>query len=140
MFQKVFIDTSFFLAYIQDVDPRHSEVKKVFDKLIEANAMFFTSNDVIDETVTRLVYTSSKKKVVSDFIGYIEASIKAGFLVQLWTDEAIQNEAFRLVDKFYEHKISLTDATSIVIMKRFNIQSIITLDSDFRKVGLTTIP
>ena len=140
MFQKVFIDTSFFLAYIQEVDPRHHEVKKVFDKLIKESAMFFASNDVISETVTRLVYKSSKKKVVSDFIGYIEASIKAGLLTQLWTDETIQNEAFRLVEKFYAHKISLTDASSIVIMKRFNISSILTLDSDFRKVGLTAIP
>ena len=70
----------------------------------------------------------------------MKKSSQTNSLVQFWIDEEIQNEAFELVQKFSEHRLSLTDATSIALIKKFSIESIISLDTDFIKVGIPTLP
>lgn len=136
---KFFVDSSIWIAYFIPSDTYHSITKKLLDSLILNQALFFTSNDVIDEAVSRLIYTTHPK-TVQLFISHLEASIKSHSLVQLWTDNQIQQEAFLLVDKYFDHKLSLTDATSIVLMKHFNIHTVLTLDSDFSKIGLSVLP
>ena len=60
--------------------------------------------------------------------------------MQLWSDEEIQEMAFEVLKKFREHKLSLTDATSVVLMDRFDIDLILTLDDDFKKIGISSLP
>lgn len=135
---KVFIDTSAWMAYYLSDEPDHIRIKSLLKKFIKEHANIITSNDVIDETVTNFVYI--KPNLAKKFIDFISESIKTGRILQLWTDEQIQAEAFELVEKFAEHKLSLTDATTIALMKKHNIDSVISLDSDFAKVGIFTLP
>lgn len=137
--QKVFIDTSAWIPYSLSRQPTHPVINNLIKKLMKDNIIICTSNDVVDETVTRLIYDTNIK-IAQQFINIIKQSSQANSLVQLWVDEQIQSEAFEIVEKFAEHKLSLTDATTIVLMNRFNIDSIISLDSDFRKVGIKTLP
>ena len=139
MAYKIFVDTSAWISYLGSDQPRHINIKNLIKKYIKDGAVICTSNDVIDETTTRLIYDTNIK-IAEKFINLIKGGIKNHSLVQLWVDEEIQNEAFDSVQKFSEHKLSLTDATTIVLVKRFNIESIITLDSDFTKVGLRVLP
>lgn len=139
MGNRIFIDTSAWIAYYLSDERNHIKVKSTIKSLLKERAIIFTSNDIIDETVTRLVKTTNPK-IVAQFINVICENINKNTLTQLWVDEQIQTEAFRLVEKFTEHKLSLTDATTITLMKKFSIKSIISLDSDFRKVGITTFP
>lgn len=136
---KAFIDTSAWISYSLSRQPQHSTIKSLIKQLIKDHITICTSNDVVDETATRLIYDTDIK-ITNKFIHLIKEGIKNHSLVQLWIDEEIQNEAFGLVQKFSEHKLSLTDTTTIVLAKRFNIESIISLDSDFKKVGLRVIP
>lgn len=137
--RKVFIDTSAWISYSLSRQPTHSVIKNLIKQLTKDNIIICTSNDVIDETVTRLIYDTNIK-TTQEFISLIKTSSQTNSLVQLWVDEQIQSEAFEVVEKFGEHKLSLTDATSIVLMNRFNIDTVISLDSDFRKVGIKTLP
>lgn len=130
---KVFIDSSAWISYCLSGQPKHSTVKQAVKQLIKDNAMICTSNDVVDETVTRLIYDADIK-IAEKFINLIKDSRETNNLVQLWVDEEIQAEAFEIVQKFAEHKLSLTDATTIALVKKFSIDSIISLDSDFAKV------
>lgn len=139
MARKAFIDTSAWVAYYLSDDKHHVEVKKLLEGLIADKIIICTSNDVIDETVTRLIYSTSGR-FVKNFIDFISKSISAGNLLEFWADDQAQQEAFDLAVKFIEHKLSLTDCTTIVLLKRFNIDSLISLDSDFRKVGINTYP
>lgn len=136
--RKVFIDTSAWMAYYLSDEPDHIRIKSLLKKFIKEHINITTSNDVIDETVTNFVYI--KPNLAKKFIDFISESIKADHIFQLWVDEQIQAEAFEIVEKFAEHKLSLTDATSIVLMKKFSIESVISLDSDFVKVGIHTLP
>ncbi|MBI4039032.1 type II toxin-antitoxin system VapC family toxin [Candidatus Daviesbacteria bacterium] len=136
---KIFIDTSAWISYFGSDQPKHINIKSLIKQFTKDGVVISTSNDVIDETVTRLIYDTNIK-IVKKFTNLIRNSIKHNSLVQLWVDEQIQGEAFEIVDKFSEHKLSLTDATSIVLINRFNIDTVISLDSDFKKVGIKTLP
>lgn len=136
---KAFIDTSAWISYSLSKQPKHSTIKNLIKQLIKDRVTICTSNDVVDETVTRLIYDADIK-IAEKFINLIRESVKNHSLAQLWVDEEIQNEAFGLVQKFSEHKLSLTDATTIVLVSRFKIESVISLDSDFKKVGLRVLP
>lgn len=139
MMRSVFIDTSTWISYSLSNQPRHSTIRKLMKQLLKDGITIYTSNDVIDETVTRLVYHTNPQ-IIDKFINFIEESTKTHSIIQLWIDEQIQLEAYGLVKKFYEHKLSLTDATTIALIKKFNIDSVISLDSDFVKVGISTLP
>lgn len=139
MDRKVFVDTSFWIAYSLKGEPEHERIIKLFSKIIRDGVTVCTSSDVIDETVTRLA-TATNSYITNTFIGFIEESIDTRRIIELWVDEHVQTEAFRLVEKFVEHRLSMTDATSVALMKRLNIQSILTLDSDFVKIGISVLP
>lgn len=139
MANKIFVDASAWISYFGSDQPKHISIKNLIKQFIKDGIVICTSNDVIDETVTRLIYDTNIK-IAEEFINFIKNSIQTNSLVQLWVDEQIQAEAFEILVKFAEHKLSLTDATTVVLMKRFNIDSIISLDSDFTKIGIKTLP
>ncbi|OGD85907.1 hypothetical protein A2164_02995 [Candidatus Curtissbacteria bacterium RBG_13_35_7] len=139
MAEKIFIDTSAWLAYYLSNDRNHLKIKKLLKGLIANKAIIYTSNDVIDETITRLIYTTHPR-FVKKFVDLLKAGIKTGNLIELWVDELLQQEAFELAIKFSEHKLSLTDCTIIILVKRFNINLLVSLDSDFKKVGVNVLP
>ncbi len=136
---KVFIDTSAWISYCLSRQPAHSTINNLVKQLIKDNIIICISNDVIDETVTRLIYDTDMK-TTQKFINLIKINSQTNRLVQLWVDEQVQAEAFEIAVKFAEHKLSLTDATTVVLMKRFNIDAVISLDADFKKVGIKTLP
>ena len=138
MANKIFVDTSAWISYLGSDQPRHINIKSLIKRFIKDRVIICTSNDVIDETVTRLIYDTNIK-IAEKFINLIKDGVKNHSLIQLWVDEEIQNEAFGLIQKFSEHKLSLTDATTTVLVQRFNIESVISLDSDFKKVGLQVL-
>ncbi len=138
MANKIFVDTSAWISYLGSDQPRHINIKSLIKRFIKDRVIICTSNDVIDETVTRLIYDTNIK-IAEKFINLIKDGVKNHSLIQLWVDEEIQNEAFGLIQKFSEHKLSLTDATTTVLVQRFNIESVVSLDSDFKKVGLQVL-
>ena len=139
MDEKYFIDATAWINYVLIGEPHHDEAVAFLKACIEGRKALFTSNDIVDETVTRLRYRVNFN-VASDFFLFFQENVKKGLLIQLWVDEQLQLEAWELMEKFREHKLSLTDATSIAIMNRFRMDAIITFDDDFKKVGVRTLP
>lgn len=136
---KIIVDTSAWLAYALSNEKQHKEIVDFFIRGRDEGTVFLTSNDIVDETVTRLLYDKNHH-VASEFIKLIQESIKKKILAQLWTDEQIQHEAFDILDKYKDHKLSLTDATTIAIVHRFKLDAVLTLDSDFKNVGVRSLP
>ena len=138
MADRAIIDTSAWIAYYLSDDKYHSKIKKILKELIANKIVICTSNDIVDETVTRLIYTTNPR-IVKKFIDFTRESLRTKNLIELWIDEQLQQEALALTLKFSEHKLSLTDCTTIALLNRFNIGSLVTLDSDFKKVGISVI-
>ena len=136
---KVFVDTSAWIAYFSRDDEYHNAVFQAFKSAIEEKIVICTSNYVFDETVTRLLYDASWS-YASRFIKFISQSVTAKSIVKLWVDEQVEVEALGVVEKYHEHKLSFTDATTVVLVKHFKIDTILSLDSDFVKLGLSVLP
>lgn len=136
---KFLIDSSAWLAFLLENEQDHKEVVGFIDEKTRDRDQFITTNDIVDETVTRLIY-GKNRRVADKFIVLLEQGTKDKSIIQLWTDEQIQKAAYELLTKFSDQRLSLTDATSIVILRRFNLDGIISLDSDFKKVGVATFP
>ncbi len=136
---KVFVDTSVWIAYISKDDTYHEAVSQALKAVIAERMVICTSNYVFDETVTRLLYDASWDHA-SGFIKFITQSIVVKIVVKLWVDEQVETEALGVVEKYHEHKLSFTDATTVALVKHFNIDAILTLDRDFAKIGLRVLP
>ena len=136
---KIMVDTSAWLALTLLHERTHDQIDDFIKSEQKKDTVLFTTNDIISETITRLVYDNNLQ-TAQIFISRLNQAIKTKFLVQSWTDELIQQEAFAILEKFRDHKLSLTDATTIVIMRRFNLDAVLTLDSDFKKIGIHSLP
>lgn len=137
--RKVLVDTSAWLSFILTNDRSHQKIDAKIRELYAKNVTVFVTNDIIDETVTRLVYDENLL-IARKFISLISRALKERTIVQLWIDETIQAEAFAVLTKYSDHKLSLTDATTTVVFGRYNIDAVLTLDSDFTKIGLLCLP
>lgn len=137
MTTKIFIDTTAWISFTLKGERQHERAVVLMKQAIRSHSTLLTSNDIVDETVTRLLY-SSGFGIAKKFYTLLHENIKKRLVTQLWTDEVTQADAWCLLAKFREHKLSLTDATSIALMKRFHFDSIMTFDSDFRNVGIST--
>lgn len=137
MSQKVIVDSSAWISLLLNNDQNHLRIEKTFKSIRKYNTHLFTSNDIIDETVTFLVY-HHPKSLVTKFSALLNTSLIQGSLSQLWVDEILQQEAIGTVKKYLDQKLSLTDATTIELMKRFKLDYVLTLDSDFRNCSIPT--
>ena len=136
---KVFVDTSAWIAYFSHSDINHNQVSRIIRSEMDEGSIVCTSNYIFDETVTRLIYDTSWY-YASRFIDFVRRSVAAKSLVMVWVDDQVEADALEILEKFHEHKISLTDATSAVFVKRLGIERILTLDSDFAKIGIPVLP
>jgi predicted nucleic acid-binding protein len=137
--RKVFVDTSAWIGFVVERDPCHQQAEGFFRALIEEGGKVFTSNYVIDETLTRLLYDRGLK-VAREFYRWIKKAADEGRLAIFWIDEPITEQAWKAFIKFAEHKLSFTDATSYALMKRYRLDEIFAFDNDFAKIGLNLRP
>lgn len=137
--RKVFVDTSAWIGFVVEKDPCHQRAEEFFRVLIKEGGKIFTSNYVIDETLTRLLYDRGLK-TARGFYRWVRKAANEGQLAVFWVDEAITDDAWGAFVKFAEHRLSFTDATSYALMKRYRLDEIFAFDDDFAKVGLNLQP
>ncbi len=127
----IFIDTWGFIALTNKKEPKHNQVMQFLTKTWESKAVIYTSDYVLDETITLLSRKLDFNKV-NQFINSLNQAINNGFINVLW----ILKQDFNLAIKkrlHYEDKldISFTDLTTAVLMEKQNITKIATEDKHF---------
>lgn len=133
---KVFIDTSAFVALLVDKETDHKIVAKKYYEYRQKRAILFTSDYILDELFTRLLYF--KQVDIKKYIQKLKESISEGEITVLRVDEALFEKALEAFLKFSDHEISFTDATSYSLLKDFSLDEIFTLDDDFKKIRVAT--
>lgn len=134
---KVFIDTGAFIALFVSSEKYYSKVSKKYKDYRKQRAQLFTSNYILDELYTRLIYDFGRN-ATQKAIDLLNKSIEKEELAVLDIDNTIFKKAQDILIKFAEHKLSLTDATSYVLYKDFSLDEIFTLDDDFKKIRVKT--
>lgn len=133
---KVFIDTSAFVALLVEKETDHKIVAKKYHDYRQNRAILFTSDYVLDELFTRLLYYQQVD--IKKYIEKLKESISKGEITVLRVDEALFEKALEAFLKFSDHKISFTDATSYTLFKDFSLDEVFTLDDDFKKIRVAT--
>lgn len=132
---KVFIDTSAFVALLVEDETDHKKIAKKYLHYRKQRALFITSDYILDELFTRLLYY---KLDIKKHIDKLKESISRKEMVVLHIDEGIFDKSVDAFFKFYDHKISFTDATTYVLYKDFSLDEVFTLDDNFKKMRVPT--
>lgn len=132
---KVFVDTSAFVSLLVKQDAHHELVVRKHKEYMKRRAIFLTSDYILDELYTHLVYDLPKNKV-AEIAAKFDQKIHAKDIRLLPIDETVFSQAKEALLKFCEHKISFTDCTSYMLFKKLALDEVFTLDSDFKKLNL----
>lgn len=128
---KVFVDTSFWIALADKKEKDHQKSIKLMTLLKNENYSMVITNFILDETITLI----RKRLGIARALDFRDTLAKYGNLLNLERvtvsdEENVWSWFTREIDK-----LSYTDCTSFAVMKRLGLKKVATFDDDFSKVG-----
>jgi len=129
---KIFVDTSFILALINERDQYHDEAEKLSMKFEEASLV--TTVAVLLEIGNALA--SGFKKEAIAVISLLRDSSRVE-VVEL--DARIFEKALESYEKFDDKAWGLVDCISFVAMQERGLTDVLTFDHDFTAAGFNRI-
>lgn len=125
---KVFIDTGVFLSISDKSDAFNKLVSSVYQRVVEQNAILYTSNYIIDETITLIRARVNHKAAVAFIKGFDISNIRV-----LRITEGDENSAREIFIKYKDKNFSYTDCTSFALIDKHSIDSILSFDEHFNQ-------
>lgn len=136
MSYAVLVDTSAFYALQSSGDAgEHALVRAEAERFESDRAMLATTDYVLDETYTLLRSALGHRSAVR-----FGREIRRGGIEIVQVDPDIQEEAWRIFEKYSDKGFSFTDCTSFAVMRRGKINLAFTLDRHFRQFGFEVAP
>ena len=132
---KVFIDTSGWLALVNKKDEYHKKAKNVKNEINEKNFEIYTSNFVIVEIANGL----SKIKFKYLAVNLVEKIRGSEDINNITVNNNIFEESWDLFKDYDDKEWGLTDCTSFIIMKDHNIQKTLSNDHHFEQKGFINL-
>ncbi len=126
----IFIDTGAFIARYMKYDQYHQHAMKKWGSILKSPDLY-TSNHVIDETITFLLRRTSPDFAVEK----AEILLSTDVIHTLRNDQEDEQEALEILKRYKDQKLSFTDCITSALMKRYKIDRIFTFDSHFRLFG-----
>ncbi len=134
--RRVFIDTGAFVALRNTGEREHHSARAALDELVHERVALFTSNYVFAQTYTALLVRVGRDEAVA-----WGRAFRAGQRVELVrADEAIEDEAWRILETHDDKRWSYVDATSFALMEREGCGEAFGFDVHFKQRGLRLIP
>lgn len=130
----MFVDTSVFLAVLNEDDPNYDSAAEHLATLVESGEELFCTNYILVEAYA-LIQNRLGMDAVRDFQRKILPSIKI-----IWLGE---EDHHRVVNKFVSENrkaVSFVDQSSFHAMRQQGIMTVFTYDKHFREQGFTVIP
>ena len=132
MADRIFVDTSFVLALINERDQYHDQAERLSLKFEQAPLV--TTVAVLLEIGNALA--SGFKKEATSVISLLRNSNRVE-LVEL--DAAILEKALETYEKFDDKRWGLVDCISFVAMQERGVTDVLTFDRDFIAAGFNLI-
>jgi predicted nucleic acid-binding protein len=132
----IFVDTGAFLARYIRRDSLHRKAKRMWAEIARSRTRCFTSNFVLDETITLLGRRSSYAFAAER----ASALFSSQALIILRPDAEDEIGAVDLLAKFADRQVSFTDCVSFVLMRRHRLQHAFTFDRHFAAAGFEVTP
>ena len=134
--ERIFVDTSAWVAVGSVDDERHARAKAEWDRLITEQAQLVTSNYVISETITTVQGFAGHARAVE--LG--EQLFNSQSLRRVRVDEALERTAWLLFKKYDDQEFSFIDCSSFAVMKAQGMKKAFAFDRDFRIAGFQLLP
>ena len=140
--EAIFVDTWGWMALGHHREPRHAEVRRIYQDLRSNRIPIYTSDYILDELTTLLF----RREVFDEAVRFIESILGAAALGQLRIERITPDRfsaAWELRKRFQDKPtLSFTDLTSMVIMGERHIRRVLTEDEHFVQVGMgfSTVP
>lgn len=132
----IFIDTGAFVARYIQRDQFHDAAARHWQSLSNDRRRCFTSNFVLDETITLLARRSTYEFAAERARNLYE-STSLSILRPDQDDELVALELFR---KYADQSVSFTDCLSFVLMERQDIKCAFSFDRHFVIAGFDVEP
>jgi len=132
---RIFVDTSAWLALLNTADQYHFQSKQIRDELIQNDTKLYTSSFVLAELANGL----SKLKYRNMAIDFIER-VKSGKEVQIvFVGEELFERSWKLFKSRTDKEWGFVDCTSFVIMKKLKIRHSFSNDKHFTQCGFINL-
>ena len=132
-----YFDTSFLISLIYPKDLYHPLAKAFLNSVVGKNVMFYTTIDVISETVTTLRYTLKVGYYLADIF---LKEIKPELIIYYPTRIEYEKVERTFIKYASDKKLSFCDLVSYIIVRnRLKNIPCLSFDDDFKTLGLTVI-
>jgi predicted nucleic acid-binding protein len=130
MENRVFIDSSFFIAVVNADDPLHARAVEIMRSAHDKGAIFspVTSNFVVNEVITVLSQRTGKALALA-FADFIYHSSPMHIIT---IDRTIEAKAVEYLKNIASKNVSFCDCTILAILELFHIPFLATFDRDFQ--------
>ena len=136
---KTFVDTGGWLAVVVQTDQYHDVAVLHYEALINRRERLFTSDYVLDETMTRIRYDASHSTAVA-FLDLIRAAERSGSLRILQVDNMVWRAAESLFRQYHDQDFSFTDCTSFLLAQQADVDEVFGFDHHFLMFGFIVKP
>lgn len=130
--EKIFVDISGWVALFVEDDKHHLKAKTVFEEIKKSKAALYTSDYIIDETITVIQARGGYQQ--SLVVGEVFFTSKIIEIVSVFPDHF--HAAWQLHKKYQDKEFSFTDLTSFSIIKTLNIGKAFAFDKHFQQAGI----
>jgi hypothetical protein len=119
------------MAYRNKKDTHHEKADALVRRALKGEfGKIYTSNFVYDETMTLVAVKTGKKEIARD-ISDVMLSPRVEMVI---VDKIILEDGQKLFFKYFNRGLSFTDATTIAVMNKLEIENIITFDRHFKGI------
>jgi predicted nucleic acid-binding protein len=129
---RVFVDTAFVVALVNERDQHHSRAAELADSL--DGFPLITTDAVLLEVGNALArnFKGQAAEVIEDFLTSEEVEI-------VTLDAALFQRAFDLYRTHTDKAWGMTDCISFVVMRERGVTDALTNDKDFRQAGFNAL-
>jgi len=135
MTQRVFVDTSAWVAVVDSSDSHHPIATRTYKRLLKSPFTFVTTILVVAETQIWLRRRASPE-AASTFLKNINESQRVEII---YPNARLEAEAKRILRQYADQDFSLTDAISFAFMYQNGLTEAFAYDRHFATAGYTII-
>lgn len=133
--QRVFVDTSAFIALLDPRDDCHDQAVHIEQVLSSQATRLVTTNFVLNET-----YTGLRGKIQHSAILRFRDSVRQSQrLSVVRITEAVEDQAWEIFARYHDKDFSFTDCTSFALMRQLGITTAFAFDEHFAQFGFALV-
>ena len=129
-----FVDTSAFFAVLDADDRMHAKARKEWERLLETDTSFRTTNYVLVETAALL-----QSRIGMEGLRLFAADVIPALDI-IWVEAGMHLSAQHALLVASRRDLSLVDCVSFEAMRRYRIDNVFCFDVHFAQQGFEVLP